>query len=596
MMEVETDTPLREPLLLPEIVPITSRDERVGLSSSSYGAASVAAEYCGFEHPPGPIPGEWAHGWYPRYREKLHPDLILGLLTIPDGLYWVARKDEEAFLRERGCRNARAIGLPLVYLPPMQVRRRPNSLLVMPSHTTLFVSSSGLFDEYVQAIDAIRDEFDEVVVCVHASCFKRGYWVDDFKKRGYPVIRGAGQDDRNSLKRIAHLMSSFEYVTGNGFGSHLAYAAFFGAKPSVYGPFARLQPDDFKRDFLYRHHHDLLEPTLRSISVEALREHCPDLVCHPWEARANVEWARTELGADNRLSPAEMRSAFFWDLGSRLRKAVRARTPQRVYETARMILKPEYRRQKARDRWRLQELRRLSGLARHQPTTTRLLGPPLECPDAQHFLEKVEILFDQERYRFVAAGDPPRILDCGPGIGLSICYFKRLYPKSKITAFEPDPRAFEVCKRNCESWSAGDVELVPTAVWDRETTALLLLDLHRPARLGEPGGDGEATEVRTCRLRDYLDEKVDLLRLNIEGAELEVLDDCADLLGRVENLIVHYHSLVDRPQRLDDLTRLLASAGFRLHPIASQSSPKPLMFRPLPNGMDLKLEVFAFRE
>ena len=40
------------------------------------------------------------------------------------------------------------------------------------------------------------------------------------------------------------------------------------------------------------------------------------------------------------------------------------------------------------------------------------------------------------------------VIDCGANIGMSITYFKRLYPKSKIIGFEPDPKIFETLKKN----------------------------------------------------------------------------------------------------------------------------------------------------
>ena len=49
----------------------------------------------------------------------------------------------------------------------------------------------------------------------------------------------------------------------------------------------------------------------------------------------------------------------------------------------------------------------------------------------------------------------------------------------------------------------------------------------------------------TCRLRDYLTQRVDLLRLDIQGAEVDVLLDCADLLGHVQYLAVDYHSVLN---------------------------------------------------
>ena len=88
-------------------------------------------------------------------------------------------------------------------------------------------------------------------------------------------------------------------------------------------------------------------------------------------------------------------------------------------------------------------------MPRFQRTTVTLLGRSFEVLDVPRFIENKSVLFDMELYRFTTTEDIPRIIDCGASIGLTSCYFKHLYPKSDIVAFEPDPRVFEVLKRNC---------------------------------------------------------------------------------------------------------------------------------------------------
>jgi hypothetical protein len=88
---------------------------------------------------------------------------------------------------------------------------------------------------------------------------------------------------------------------------------------------------------------------------------------------------------------------------------------------------------------------------------------------------------------------------------------------------------------------------------------------------------------------------VDFLKIDIEGAETETLKDCADRLGNVENLFVEYHSFDGERQTLDTLIGILAGAGFRLHVHSPNASPQPFVHRDLNAGMDLQLNIFAFR-
>jgi FkbM family methyltransferase len=587
----EQDVTGHEPLLLPDVseMPLAADGwPRLG-NSSYYGAANVAAGYCGLKEVPDHLRGCWQHGWTPSYRIPIPPDLIAGTWASPQDYYWVARADEEECLRAAGFPHVAAIGMPLVYLPPRAIRRRPNSLLVMPAHNLSYVSCSWKFDEYAEAIDAIRHEFSDVVVCISPSCWRHGYWVDSFRARGFRLVAGADHSDRNALERVRYLLSSFEYMATNSFGSHLAYAAYFGAKPSVYGPYATRRAEDFANDPVLRRNPSLLPISLKSFSEDELRKHLPHLFCHPREASGDRDWARFELGESNKVSPSRMRALFEWTTAARVARKLEETTPNRVKHWARMLSQPSYR---ARQR----EAQRLSAMPSFQPTTTDLLGRSFEVRDVPRFLETMPVLFFGNLYRFATKEDAPKVIDCGASVGLCVCYFKHLYPKCNIIAFEPDRRIFDVLKRNCASWGAHDVQLIQKAVWTREETLPFPRNARASGRIDEQALGAEVPRVATCRLRDFLTERVDLLRLDIEGAEVDVLLDCADLLGQVQNLAVDYHSIVKRPQRLDELMALLTRAGFRMHFRATRHSPSPLLVRNIQGGMDCQLHIFAFRE
>src|SRR5262249_15831278 len=69
-------------------------------------------------------------------------------------------------------------------------------------------------------------------------------------------------------------------------------------------------------------------------------------------------------------------------------------------------------------------------------------------------------------------------------------------------------------------------------------------------------------EVSCCRLRDFLTEPVDLLKMNIEGAEHEVLSDSEDRLNQVRDMITEYHPLPGLRRSLHDILAILDPQGF----------------------------------
>ena len=102
-------------------------------------------------------------------------------------------------------------------------------------------------------------------------------------------------------------------------------------------------------------------------------------------------------------------------------------------------------------------------------------------------------------------------------------------------------------------------------------------------------------EVPAFRLRDLLDRKVDLLKLDIEGGEMEVLWDCKDSLGNVERIFVEHHSFVGQPQYLGEFFGILEAAGFRVNIHVDIVSQQPFINRTIYNSKDAWTNVFCYR-
>jgi len=246
-----------------------------------------------------------------------------------------------------------------------------------------------------------------------------------------------------------------------------------------------------------------------------------------------------------------------------------------------------------RQQWERRELARLEQLPRYQPALTELTGHRLELVDGPSFGWTYREIYRQGIYAFRPSTPAPYIIDGGANIGMSVLYFKRLAPGSEIVAFEPDPAIFAVLEKNVRAAGYSDVRLVPRALWSADTTLPFLVEGADGGRVGE----GERTvRVETARLRDYLDRPVELLKLDIEGAETEVLQDCADKLSAVARLYVEYHSFRGQRQLLPDLLALLRDAGFRLHLQSAGVAPQPLLEGRDHHELDLQLHVFGVRE
>ena len=209
--------------------------------------------------------------------------------------------------------------------------------------------------------------------------------------------------------------------------------------------------------------------------------------------------------------------------------------------------------------WHLAELK-----PRFTPGTIRMLDYELRYSDLLSFCVQWQDIFVKRCLDFQSATDAPRILDCGANVGLASLYFRRRYPRARITAYEADPHLAVMASDNLRT-NGADVEVVHAALWTSNDQLTFRCEGSDSGMIESlPGAvDGRAVAVRAQRLRDVLEaEPFDLLKLDIEGAEDPVLADCEPALHRVRALIMDLHEFdADNrraPRVLDRLTR----AGF----------------------------------
>jgi FkbM family methyltransferase len=179
-----------------------------------------------------------------------------------------------------------------------------------------------------------------------------------------------------------------------------------------------------------------------------------------------------------------------------------------------------------------------------------------------------EIFLDLE-YAAVKAARPAgvrTIVDLGSNIGLSVRYWRTLYPEAAIVAVEPDAANMAVCRRNAAAAGGPETLLVQACV--AGSRRAVSLDRSAPAwafKIREAGDPAASSDDRidALTMTDILDQagivgEIDLLKCDIEGAEAEVFAHCGDWIRRVRTLIVELHA----PYTRDLLLRDLAAGGF----------------------------------
>ena len=166
------------------------------------------------------------------------------------------------------------------------------------------------------------------------------------------------------------------------------------------------------------------------------------------------------------------------------------------------------------------------------------------------------------------------IVDLGANEGYYTLKLKQNNPKCKVIAVEPNPLAFEVLEKNAKSNKLSDVILVNKAICSKNgKMALEIVEqvsaiggkdlgiMNRPWLKKEMIKKVKAECITLTKLfNEYNIEKADILKIDVEGMELEILKSSKILLNKIHKIVVEWHSKKIR----DELKRFLKRNGFKL--------------------------------
>jgi len=240
---------------------------------------------------------------------------------------------------------------------------------------------------------------------------------------------------------------------------------------------------------------------------------------------------------------------------------------------------------------------KLGGVKRHVEKVVTFSSYQLHVPDCPSFIWQLKEIFLDECYKFdsPSAREGITIYDCGANIGISCLYFRLLFPNARITAFEADPEIAKVCQENLNRNRIADIQVIPKAVWIDNNGVEFSMSGDDAGSIY--GDNRRKTRVASVRLKDYLEkeEEINMLKIDIEGAEVDVLLDCQECISKVRNMFVEYHSWKDQRQRLDEILFLLSRNGFRyfIKPVSDRKHP--FLDRGKEPCIDLQLNIFAYR-
>lgn len=261
------------------------------------------------------------------------------------------------------------------------------------------------------------------------------------------------------------------------------------------------------------------------------------------------------------------------------------------------ILKTIYNSIKNKKKWEFYRLYLKGGWGKRyiMKQDFKFLNYIFDVPDMPSFIWQFKDIYVNEMYRFKPIAKIPIIIDCGANIGTSLLYFSENYPNAKIIGFEADEVISKICESNIARNGCFNAKVISKAVWIDEQGIEFSIE-------GADGGSimgqkENARKVESIRLKDILDtyESIDLLKMDIEGAEHEVLLDCENSLTHVQNLFIEYHSWNNSVQKLSEIIRVLEKNGFRYYIEGASNRKHPFINHGREFNMDLQLNIFGVK-
>jgi FkbM family methyltransferase len=161
-------------------------------------------------------------------------------------------------------------------------------------------------------------------------------------------------------------------------------------------------------------------------------------------------------------------------------------------------------------------------------------------------------IFAEREYRFKAIRQPKVIVDAGANIGLASVFFANAFPEATIIAIEPEETNFTLLKKNVAAYPR--IIPVQAALW-YENALINLIDPGINTEWNKWGFQtqkaGEGNENKVCHqiqgmtvdkiMRDQGIDFIDVLKVDIEGAEKEVFADASHWIDKVGALIIELH-------------------------------------------------------
>jgi FkbM family methyltransferase len=182
-----------------------------------------------------------------------------------------------------------------------------------------------------------------------------------------------------------------------------------------------------------------------------------------------------------------------------------------------------------------------------------------------------------ERYFKIRAGDV--VVDVGACVeGFAIPAARKCGKRGIVIAIEPDPENVKKLRENIYLNRLNNIIVVPKAAWNRKEMVTFFhgksIDSHTlipnvkvgSRTITSSSGKSEIVLADTLSsiVSDLRIEKINFLKIDVEGAELEVLEGSRDILANIEKVVVAAYHIRNGKRTLPWVYQFMKRHGFQV--------------------------------
>lgn len=209
----------------------------------------------------------------------------------------------------------------------------------------------------------------------------------------------------------------------------------------------------------------------------------------------------------------------------------------------------------------------------------------------------IPILFNKMRKDSV-------FLDIGAYVGSYAIVVSKAYPQCSVHAFEMNPFLIGELRKNARLNHIGNLILVCAAVWDVNGLAVgydVLLDGDNSTNSIQERTDGSFESVTSLRIDSYCEQmrlKPNVVKIDVEGAEVRVLRGMGNVLNSIEALFLEIHPawLGRYNNTMNELADILLQQKFKIRVVMNRRVSNGTELLPVEDLLELNANVMLICE